>query len=179
MYRDKTLIPSEAIRMLALGILAQAPTRYAALASEVRHFATRIVGPSLDILGSSIELLRYEGLIEATEGEGLEDDALLRITEAGRASLGELLRSNVRAPIDDINKLVIAGKMRFLHVLASEDQREQLEALVELYNTELARLEDLKAHHTGEPGHLVAWLEHDIGQLQARIDWLEELRDGL
>ena len=42
MYRDKTLIPTEAIRMLALRILAQEPRRYGALAAEVRHFAARI-----------------------------------------------------------------------------------------------------------------------------------------
>ena len=35
MYRDNTLIPSEAIRLLALGILADGDRRYAELASEV------------------------------------------------------------------------------------------------------------------------------------------------
>ncbi len=119
MYRDKTLIPTEAVRLCALGILADGPTRYADLAREVRHFAGRIVGPSLDILGPSLELLRYEGLAETeneVEGDGAE--ALLSITEAGRTELKTLLTSNVRAPIDDVNKLVVALKFRFLHLLA-------------------------------------------------------------
>ncbi len=179
MYRDKTLIPTEAIRMLALGILAQEPRRYGALAAEVRHFSARIVGPSLDILGSSLELLRYEGLVEPKEGSGLEDDALLAITEDGRAALSELLRSNVRTPIDDINKLVVACKMRFLHLLPAGDQRAQVEMIIDLCENELARLEDLETHHQDEPGHLDAWLTHDIGQLKTRIDWLTTFRDTL
>lgn len=176
MYRDNTLIPSEAIRMLALGILSQGPKRYGALAGEVRHFAQRVVGPSLDILGTSIELLRYEELVTASDGDGANDDALLTVTDKGRAALAELLSSNVRAPIDDINKLVVACKMRFLNVLPVDEQRAQLDGLAVLCDTELGRLEDLLAHHRDEPGHLAAWLEHDIGQLKARIAWLERVR---
>ena len=52
MYRDNTLIPSETVRLLALGILAGGAKRYATLAEEVRHFSGRIVGPSLDLVGT-------------------------------------------------------------------------------------------------------------------------------
>ena len=65
MYQDKSLLPREAIRLAALGILATGPRSYAALAAEVRNFASRIAGPSLELMGTSIELLRYEGLIDA------------------------------------------------------------------------------------------------------------------
>ncbi len=183
MYRDKSLIPTEAIRMLALGLLEEEPRRYSALASEVRHFASRIVGPSLDILGHSIELLRYEGLAEPVgeldddPGDSAQDeDAELRITGAGQTALRELLQSNVRAPIDDINKLVVACKMRFLHVLDADARQAQIGRLVEICEAELARLEDLAAHHADDVGHLVAWLDHDIGQINDRIAWLQELR---
>ena len=47
MYRDNTLIPTEAVRLLALGILATGERSYSELASEVRHFTGRIVGPML------------------------------------------------------------------------------------------------------------------------------------
>lgn len=183
MYRDKSLIPTEAIRMLALGLLEAGPQAYADLAAEVRHFASRVVGPSLDILGHSIELLRYEGLAETEAGLGegttetaLEENATLRITDAGRAALRDLLQSNVRAPIDDINKLVVACKMRFLHVLDADARQTQIDRLVEICEAELARLEDLAAHHAGDGGHLLAWLDHDIGQINARIAWLQDLR---
>lgn len=189
MYRDKSLIPTEAIRMLALGLLETGPKAYADLASEVRHFASRVVGPSLDILGHSIELLRYEGLAETVDAlddgaadSALEENATLRITEAGKAAFRDLLMSNIRAPIDDINKLVVACKMRFLHVLDPDARQTQIDRLVEICETELIRLEDLAAHHLaahneGDGGHLVAWLEHDTGQLNARIAWLQDLRD--
>ena len=71
MYRDNTLIPSEAIRLLALGILADGETAYAELAGEVRHFTGHIVGPSLDLVGAPIEVLKVEGLVETADGAGI------------------------------------------------------------------------------------------------------------
>ena len=85
MYRDNTLIPTEAIRLAALGTLEAGPRHYADLAREVRGFASRFTGPSLDILGSSLELLRCERLVEPVDRAGTEDNALLALTEAGGA----------------------------------------------------------------------------------------------
>ena len=56
MYRDKTLIPTEALRLLALGLLADAPKRYRDLAAEIRHFTSHVTGPSLDLLVAYEEL---------------------------------------------------------------------------------------------------------------------------
>ncbi len=64
MYRDKSLLPTQAIRLAVLGSLAAGPRRYGQLAAETRAFTGALVGPSLDLLGTSIELLRFEGLIE-------------------------------------------------------------------------------------------------------------------
>jgi DNA-binding PadR family transcriptional regulator len=176
MYRDNSLMPKEAVRLATLGTLALRPTRYADLAAAVRHFTARLVGPSLDLLGTSLELLRYEGLVEAVEGTGMEDNALLAVTEAGLAEFGTLMRANVRAPSsDDLNKLVVTLKLRFLHLLPAEERREQAGLLAELHETELARVEDLRRHHEGEPGHLSEWLDHDTAQLRARIDWFRAL----
>jgi DNA-binding PadR family transcriptional regulator len=177
MYRDKTLIPTEALRLLALGLLADAPRRYKDLATEVRHFTSHITGPSLDLLGPSIELLRYEGLTEpADEAEGA--DLLLRITDAGREELAMLLHANVRAPIDGFAKLVIALKFRFLHLLPAPAQAEVLDGLIELYQAEHARLVELRAA-SGARDRLAAWLDHDLGQIDDRIAWLEAQRHAL
>jgi len=177
MYRDNSLMPKEAVRLAALGTLAQAGSlRYADLAGAIRHFTSRIVGPSLDLMGTSLELLRYDGLIEALDGTGMEDNAVLTVTEAGRKEFVTLMRANVRAPSsDDINKLVITLKLRFLHLLDQEDQQEQADALASLYETELARLQDLRRHHDGDSGHLVDWLDHDISQVEARLRWFQDL----
>ena len=174
MYRDKTLIPTEAIRLCALGILTDGPQRYGELAAAVRHFASRVMGPSLDVLGTSIELLRLEGLVEPAEGGGMADNALLRITEAGRAELTSLLKSRVRSPVDDLNKLVLALKLRFLHLLEPSERREQIDLLIEATESEINRLNDLRAHHGG--GLLAQWLDHDLGQLAARHSWFEALK---
>jgi DNA-binding MarR family transcriptional regulator len=179
MYRDQSLIPTEAIRLAALGILTTGPKKYGALAVEVRHFASRMLGPSLDILGTSIELLRYEGLIEtvgarATPGQSLTADSTVQLTEAGREKLKELLTSRVKAPLTDLSKLVIALKLRFLHLLTPEEQRAQLEMLVELTESELARLNDLRTQYA-ESGNLLGdWLAQDIAQTEQRLAWYRD-----
>lgn len=177
MYRDNSLMPKEAVRLAVLGTLILGGSlRYADLASSVRHFLDRIMGPSLDLMGTSLEMLRYEGLIEALDGTGMEDNALLGPTAAGRAEFDTLMRANVRLPsADGFNKLVIALKMRFLHLLDEEVQREQIDHLAMLHETELARLADLKRHHAGDAGHLASWLDHDVEQAEARLAWFNDL----
>jgi DNA-binding PadR family transcriptional regulator len=171
MFRDKTLIPTEAIRVLALGLIADRPRRYAELAQELRRFIGLVLGPSLDMLAPSLELLRYEGLAAAT-GNGAEGE--LVITEKGRAELLGLLRANVRAPVNDTNRLVIALKFRFLHLLPLDEQRTQLALLADLYETERGRLEELRARE-GD-GAFAAWLDHEIALAGERIGWLNAKR---
>ncbi len=88
MYRDNSLIPSEAIRLLALGIVAGGDKSYAELAGEVRHFVSHITGPSLELVASPLELLKIEGLVESSESDHAPDSELLRLSEAGRRDLG-------------------------------------------------------------------------------------------
>lgn len=177
MYRDNSLMPKEAVRLTVLGtLILGGPSRYGDLAAAVRHFTGRVVGPSLDLMGTSLEMLRYEGLIEALDGTGMEDNALLGITAAGHREFGTLMRATVRAPSsDDINKLVIALKLRFLHLLERPARLEQVDALVALYETELARLRDLAGRHAEDPGLLTEWLAHDIAQIETRLDWFHAL----
>jgi len=179
MFADNTLTPKEAVRLCALGTLALGPKRYAELANAIRHFISRITGPSLDVMGISIELLKYEGLIEATDGVGMEDDATLVITEAGRGELRTLLTANVRAAASEISKLVVALKFRFMHLLNRDEQLSQTELLIEVTESELVRLEDLRDHHAEDQGHLAIWLDHDIDILNQRLVWLEDFRKSL
>jgi DNA-binding PadR family transcriptional regulator len=177
MYKDNSLIPTEAVRLAALGLLTEGPRSYARLAEEVRHFTSRIVGPSLDLIGPPIEVLRVEGLIESSGGDG--SDASLRITETGRQELVRLLGANLRGPIGEFNKLVIALKLRFLDALEPEARRLQAELLAEICERELTRLTDLRRHYDGRPNHLVDWLDHDIGQLRDRLAWFRDLQTRL
>ncbi|WP_339855768.1 hypothetical protein [uncultured Nisaea sp.] len=175
MYRDNSLIPKEAIRMAALGALSAGPRPYADIAGEVRQFAARIVGPSLDLLGSSIELLKFEGLIAPVSGEGFEDNAELHLTDAGWAALKDYLTATVRPGANDLNKLVIGLKLRFLHLLGKEDQVEQIDNLRGLFQGEHARLFDLLTHEEWQQGHLRAWIEMEIAQVADRIAWCDRI----
>ena len=177
MYRDNTLIPTEAVRLAALGALAGRDMRYAEVAADVRHFTQRIVGPSLDLVGTPTELLIVEGLVDPLDGTGMEDNATLRITGSGREEFVRLMTSSVRAPINDISKLILALKMRFLHHLPDGERAEQIELMVEMIQRELTRLSDLRATCTGEPGYFLEWLDQDIAATQKRLDWFEALRD--
>jgi len=135
------------------------------------------MGPSLDILGTSIELLRLEGLIEPEDGDTTSQNARLRINEAGRAELMTLLKSHVRSPVDDLNKLVTALKMRFFHLLADAEKHEQLDLLIEATEGEINRLKDLRAGNAH--GLLTHWLDHDIAQLESRKAWFENLKSEI
>lgn len=168
MYRDNTLVPNETVRLLALGILAEGETTYAALAGEVRQFTGHIVGPSLELVGTPIQVLKVEGLVEDV-GDGA--DSPLRITEPGRRELRQLLASNIRPPVTDINKLIVTLKMRFLHLLPVEEQRLQAEMIAEMYERQRARLASLRGHHARTPGHLTEWLDLEIAQTEQRLAW--------
>ena len=179
MYADNTLTPKEAVRLCALGTLASGPMRYSALANAIRHFVSHITGPSLEVMGTSLELLKYEGLVTAVDGIGMEDDAVLEITEAGEAELRNLLTASVRAQASEMNKLIAALKFRFLHLLNKDEQRAQAGIFVDAAETELARLDELRQYHTDDGGHLGEWLDHDIQELENRLAWLRDFRGRL
>lgn len=179
MYADNTLTPKEAIRLCALGTLANGPLRYSALANAIRHFVGHTLGPSLDLMGTSVELLKYEGLVEAVGGLGMADDAELHLTEAGRDALHTLLTARLRSGAAELNKLLVALKFRFLHLLETDDRRVQADHLIEVCENELARLDALRQHHGEDPGYLVAWLDHDIRQAESHLAWLKDFRAAL
>jgi DNA-binding PadR family transcriptional regulator len=180
MYRDNTLIPTEAIRLLALGLLADRPRTYAELAREVRHFTSHMVGPSLDLVAHPLELLKVEGLVAPTGPDGkCAGEPALAITAAGGEALAALLSANVRPPVNDTNKLIIALKMRFLHLLPQPEQRHQAEMLAEMCERELARMIELRAHDAEVPGRLIPWLDQEIAQTRERLTWFAALRDSL
>jgi DNA-binding PadR family transcriptional regulator len=174
MYRDNTLAPTEAIRLAALGTLATAQRSYADLAAEVRHFVSHMVGPSLELIGPPLEILKLEGLIADTAA-GAGHERLLAITPAGHDELRRLLRANVRAPLNDVSKLIIALKVRFLHLLDERDRFLQTQVLIEMLETERARLAALRRDAGGDDSLFAGWLDLEIAQTEARLSWFEQL----
>ncbi len=171
MYRDKSLIPAEAIRLLALGLLAEAPRSYADLASEVRRVTGLLVGPSLDMLAPPLELLRIEGLV------GEKDDRLT-LTRVGRQEFERLMMTPLRQAASDLYRLVVALKLRFLSQLSKAEQAIQLAALTEAAEREGARLAAL-ADGNGEAGLFDAWLALERTQAEARLAWLKDKTDKI
>jgi len=177
MYRDRSLIPSEAVRLAALGSLALGSKRYADLASEIRQFTVFITGQSLDLVGPPIELLRVEGLIRAVDVVGGGEEALIEISPAGRAELVRLMGASLRPLGNDFNKLVLTLKLRFLHLLDPEERRRQTGAMTDLAEQELGRLRDLQRRHGMDAGLLPRWLKHEIELAETRLAWFRRLAE--
>jgi DNA-binding PadR family transcriptional regulator len=175
MYKDNSLIPSEAVRLAALGLLAKRARAYADLARDIRHFTARIVGPSLDLLGPSLELLKVESLIEAIDSKAQADAQIIRLTKDGETELQRLMNANLRGPMGEVNKLIVALKLHFLDLLTPEQRRQQLEMLMEVSDRELIRLNDLREHHVDSEGALLPWLDHEIEEVQQRRAWFQNL----
>lgn len=174
MYKDLSLLPRQAIRLAALGILAAGPMSYARLASEVRQFTSRLAGPSPELMGTSIELLRLEGLARSTDGSDDEShpETVMEITGEGRAELIELLGAPVRPPSTEIGRLILGLKFRFMHLLDAPARSDQIAMMIEACESELARLVDLRTRHVEELGNLIGWLDFEIGQVEDRLEWL-------
>ena len=173
MFSDNSLLPKETIRLAALGILSQGPLAYADLANAVRQFVGRIAGPSLELTGPSIEMLRYEALVEPVNDD---KDPPLALTAEGRTELLTLLQATVRPPITDMSKLVIALKMRFLPLLSADERRDQVDLLIDACELELARLSDLSDPTSDDP-YFQDWLTHDISLVDSRLAWLHAFYD--
>ncbi len=173
MFSDNSLLPKETIRLAALGILSEGPRAYADLANAVRQFVGRIAGPSLELTGPSIEMLRYEGLVEPVNED---TDPPLTLTAEGRTELLTLLQATVRPPLTDMSKLVIALKMRFLPLLTPDQRRDQADLLIDAGELELARLSDLRDPAAKDP-YFQDWLKHDIDLVDSRLAWLRDFRD--
>lgn len=179
MYPDHSLMPKEAVRLAALAHLAEKPMSYRDLATAVRGFIARIMGPSLELMGASIELLRYEGFVTSADDAASNDARQLSLTDAGQAEFHTLLTASVRAPFNDLNRLVVALKMRFLHLLPSDERRRQADILAAASETELARLKDLASEGQAGEQPFTAWLAQEIALVETRLSWLREFRAGL
>jgi len=172
MFRDRSLVPAEAVRLLALGALIERNRRYDELATEIRFFTQRIVGPSLDLLGSSLELLRIEGLADESAGTVKDGGQILSITENGRSVFLALMDSQLRAPINDVGRFVLLLKLRFLEHLPAEQQEDQLDLIGDVIQTERARAEDLLKEYGDGP--MADWLRIEVETLNARFEWVQE-----
>jgi hypothetical protein len=130
-------------------------------------------------LGPSLELLKIEGLIEAADPKLPNDAQTMRLTKGGETELLRLMTANLRGPMGEVNKLIVALKLHFLDLLTREQRRQQLEMLTEVCDRELVRLNDLRAHHTDSDSALIPWLDHEIEEVQGRRDWFLKLWEAV
>jgi DNA-binding PadR family transcriptional regulator len=172
MYRDNSLVPIETVRIAALGALATKPRTYGEIAADVRLFTSRIVGPSLDLMGISIELLRAEGVVETLPEDADQKDPRLTLTPDGHEMLLRLLQAPIRSPNTELSRLVVALKMRFLHLLAPAARQAQVAMLRALTVAERQRFCELEEQSDGA-NLFKDWLALQIQLLDTRLAWLD------
>lgn len=95
--------------------------------------------------------------------------------EAGRREFRNLMVAPLR-PASDLSKLITALKFRFLHLLDKEDQKAQVDLLLDTSETGLNRLIDLRDSLESEGGYLADWLDDEVKRAEDRIAWLNRLR---
>ena len=90
-----------------------------------------------------------------------------------------LLGANLRNTLDDLSRLGFALKLRFLHVLEPAAARAQIDRMIEISATDMARRAETKARYGHEPGYFGAWLDSDIDRAEDRVAWLTALKARL
>ena len=179
MARDMALLPKQALRLCALGtLLEDGPRRYAELAAEIRDFTAYLIGPSPALAGMSLELLRYDGLVDAVGGSGMTDNAVLGITDTGKGTFVDLMSAPLGATEPGLMRLFVTLKVRFAHLLDEPRRREQIAALVALHQKEHDRLVELRQRHRWARGSLPGWLDHEVDQTERTVRWFEALAGG-
>ncbi|MFK7866304.1 MAG: hypothetical protein AB8B77_02570 [Alphaproteobacteria bacterium] len=181
MYEDHSLQPSEAVKLLALGLLMEGYGNYGEIAQEIRQFTTKIVGPSLDLLGSSLEILKLEGLADISGDKSVDAAARhITITDQGKSLFKALMGSDLRVPLNDVNRLVLLIKLRFMPYLDQEMLLDQLDLYRELIQKEMAWGRALSnKNQAGNQGSkfLQNWLQLEQDSWQAKLTYIESLCD--
>ncbi len=95
----------------------------------------------------------------------------MQLSSAGLQELKDYLRSNLKSGGSELNKLVIALKLRFMDILSEDERRDQLTAIRDMYHNEKRRLEDLKTQTTWLTGFLLESIELDLFAVNKRIEW--------
>jgi DNA-binding PadR family transcriptional regulator len=176
MYPDNSLTPKEATRLCGLGILMGGEQGYAALAHAIRSHITAVAGPSLEMMGTSIELLRYEGLVTAKDPDG---ENIITITDKGREEFRTLMLANLRDTDSEFSRLVISLKFRFLRLLSTEEQLSQIDLLSDRTERDLDRLISLRDNFSTQGRYFTDWVDTEISLAEQRFGWLESLREEI
>ena len=153
-FPDGSLLPQEAARLCALGLLREGARPLAALARETHRLLSFHLGASLDAAGESIAALPALGLARAEAAPGAAPgEAILHATASGEAELRALLASSPPAPMGgDLGRAVASLKLRFAGALHGEARRAMLQALVEAARADQARRDEPGAPATALDG---------------------------
>lgn len=177
MFKDQSLVPAEANRLAALGLLAEQTMSYADLARAIRTLTSLITGPSMDLIAPPLALLKVEGLVRF-ETETEDETALLSLTDHGTENLLHLLKANLRSTDNDVSKLVLSLKIRFMPFLSEAEQLIQADIVQETTERQLERLYQLQKIAPTDNLLYRQWIDFEIEQIERRAEWFQKHLDA-
>ena len=124
--------------------------------------------------GASLNMA-LEGLVKEDSGNAAFSDGQLILTQQGHDKFVELMQGNLRDTSGELSRLIMALKMRYLHLLDDDIRREQLEILQDVCELDLERVLALREEHANEASNFTGWLEMEVKRLEQKNDWLKSL----
>ena len=130
MYRDKSLVPAQAIRLLALGLLAEAPRSYADLG--------RLLHLSPPAVHERVKRLKRDGVIKATvavldaEKVGKPLLAFVHVDTAGWGKSEQLMAMSKLPEVEEIH--TVAGDTCVLLKIRTDGPQALEDILREIYD---------------------------------------------
>ena len=85
------------------------------------------------------------------------------------------MQGNLRDTSGELARLIMALKMRFLHLLEEDIRTEQIEILHDVCELDLERVLALREEHATEAENFTGWLEMEVKRLEQKRDWLKSL----
>ena len=171
--------PKQATQLGILGVLCRAPALGAEIVSLVKHIVGRAWQPTSDVIGSNIDELLGRGLIDCVDSGRNRDTTQYAITDQGRGLLDGLLRTPLQSSATGLDPAAISLKVCFLDLLDHPARREQLNRIIELYQTDTAHLRDAIQRCACEWEYVPSWMELEVGRLETETDWFRSLLNQL
>src|SRR5690606_2826030 len=177
--RPNTTDVKGATQLAILGVACRAPALGTEIVSLVKHIVGRSWQPTSDVIAVNIEDLRERGLLQP-EGDGRAwDTTRYAITEEGRRVLDSLLREPLEPSPAGLDPAAVSLKVCFIDLLEPSAQKEQIDAILHLYASEIAHFQEAVRRCACDWAYVPGWMSLEVRRLTAERDWFRELAANL
>lgn len=175
----KATDPKGATKLAILGVVCRAPALASEIAVLVKHIVGRAWQPTMDVIGINVNELIQAGLLVREGSERTPETTRYSITPDGRDQLDSLLRDPVQPSPAGLDEAAISLKVCFLDLLEPAAQREQIDAILHLYENEITHLDHAVRRCACEWTYVPGWIALERDRLSAERAWFTGIRGTL